>query len=132
LVFSALLTVSGDCRSIAAIHAHGVSARTNPTLRARIGGSTNYATINASGNLTFTNAGVATITGPTTGLTIDATTGALNFGTSANARTITIRNATTTTALALNSGTGDIVLTSTDQVKLLPFMQSLQKLIHQK
>ncbi|MBI4973058.1 hypothetical protein HZC27_00395 [Candidatus Roizmanbacteria bacterium] len=84
----------------------------------RVGGITNYATIDASGNLTFTNAGVATITGPTTGLTIDATTGAMNFGTSANARTITIGNATTTTALALNSGTGDIVLTSTDQVKL--------------
>ena len=87
----------------------------------RVGGNTNYHTVDVNGNLTFVNAGVATITGPTTGLTIDATTGAMNFGTSANARTITIGNVTTTTGLALNSGTGDIVLTSTDQVKLNSF-----------
>src|SRR3989339_853993 len=47
------------------------------------------------------------------------TTGAVNIGTGASAKTVTVGNATTTTARALNSGTGDMTLTSTDDVSIL-------------
>src|SRR3989339_1702595 len=47
------------------------------------------------------------------------TTGAVNIGTGASAKTVTVGNATTTTALALNSGTGDMTLTSVDDISIL-------------
>lgn len=72
----------------------------------------------ANGIFKLTSATEAFLTS-SAALNIDsATTNALNIGTGANAKTITLGNATTTTGLALNSGTGDITLTSTDQVKL--------------
>ena len=58
------------------------------------------------------NGGVTTTT--TTALTLDSgTTGAINIGTSANAKTLTLGNVTGATGIALNSGTGNIVLTAT-------------------
>ncbi|MFA5187826.1 MAG: hypothetical protein WC460_00505 [Patescibacteria group bacterium] len=69
----------------------------------------------SAGNLTL-QAGSGTVslgtsTNLTAGgaLTIDSnTTSALNFGTGANAKTITIGNSTTTTALILDAGTGGV------------------------
>jgi hypothetical protein len=78
------------------------ATETNNALRA--GGSANYLAVASNGNLTFTNSGTASITGPTTGLTIDATTGTLGFGTSNNARTINI--GTGTGIDTINVGTG--------------------------
>ena len=72
-----------------------------------------YATGNTviKGTLTA-DGGITTTT--TTALTLDSgTTGAIDIGTSANAKTITIGNSTGATALALNSGTGNIILTAT-------------------
>ena len=74
----------------------------------------------ANGILNLTSATEAFITS-SVALNIDsATTNALNIGTGANAKTITLGNATGTTALNLNSGTGDITLTSTDIISLKP------------
>jgi len=67
-----------------------------------------YATGNTvvKGTLTA-DGGITTTT--TTALTLDSgTTGAINVGTSANAKTITIGNATGATSLVLNAGTGAI------------------------
>jgi len=67
-----------------------------------------YATGNTvvKGTLTA-DGGITTTT--TTALTLDSgTTGAIDVGTSANAKTITIGNATGATSLVLNAGTGAI------------------------
>jgi hypothetical protein len=69
------------------------------------------ATVTGRGASTSTqvvlNGGVTTTT--TTALTLDSgTTGAINIGTSANAKTITIGNGTGATSLVLNAGTGAI------------------------
>jgi hypothetical protein len=55
------------------------------------------------------NGGVTTTT--TTALTLDSgTTGAINIGTSANAKTITVGNATGATGIVLNSGTAGVTV----------------------
>ena len=60
------------------------------------------------GNITGT-AGIEILTTTTGALTLDSgTTGAVNIGTNANAKTITIGNATGATSLVLNAGTGAI------------------------
>lgn len=48
----------------------------------------------------------------------DTNTGNIAIGTDSTARINTIGNTTSTTATNINSGTGDITLTSTDQIKL--------------
>ena len=66
-------------------------------------------------SLIFTGAGTVT-TGAATALTLDSgTTGAVDIGTSADAKAITIGNTTTTTTVNLTKGaTGNIVLTGFD------------------
>jgi hypothetical protein len=66
-------------------------------------------------SLTFTGTGTVT-TGAATALTLDSgTTGAVDIGTSADAKAITIGNTTTTTTVNLTKGaTGNIVLTGFD------------------
>jgi hypothetical protein len=60
------------------------------------------------GNITGT-AGIEILTTTTGALTLDSgTTGAVNIGTNANAKTITIGNGTGATSLVLNAGTGAI------------------------
>jgi hypothetical protein len=74
--------------------------------------NTNATILNIGGVATTINLGAsgATVTGGGI-LTIDSgTTSALNFGTGSNAKTITIGNTTGTTALNLQSGTGNIGL----------------------
>lgn len=72
-----------------------------------------FTTIAASGLATL-SASATIVTGATAlALGADAGTGAINLGTGAAARTITLGNITTTTAVAINSGTGHITLTST-------------------
>ena len=77
-----------------------------------VGISTASAALTLS-NLTFVSDGALTINSDTTnGLTLDSTsTGAVNLGTSANAKTITIGNVTGTTTLNLSAGSGGIVMT---------------------
>ncbi len=81
--------------------------------------NTNVTTLNVGGAATAINLGAAgaivtgggalTVkSGNATALTLDSgTTGAVNLGTSTNAKTITIGNNTTTTALNIKSGTGN-------------------------
>jgi len=54
----------------------------------------------------------------TTGIGTGTTTGAISIGTGAAAKTITIGSATTSSALTLLAGTGDITLTSIDDVTI--------------
>ena len=67
----------------------------------------------AAGAATLTGTGATTFTSDAgSALTIDSgTTGALNFGTGANAKTIAIGNTTGTTAVNINSGTGNVNFT---------------------
>jgi len=65
--------------------------------------------VSATG-LTFAGAGTLSSTGANA-MTVDSgTTGAVNIGTGANAKTVTIGNINTTSALNLNSGSGNITL----------------------
>ena len=74
---------------------------------------------NTAGNATYLSGDGILATTNKQSLTLGSTsTGNINIGTDATARIITLGNATTTTSLALNSGTGDIILTSTDQIIL--------------
>ncbi|MEK7105476.1 MAG: hypothetical protein AAB865_02235 [Patescibacteria group bacterium] len=66
--------------------------------------------------LTFGAAGSISST-TSSALTLDSgSTGAVNLGTGAAAKTVTVGNNTTTSAVAITSGTGDITLTSTDDL----------------
>jgi len=56
--------------------------------------------------------------GAAIGIGNDADAFAINIGTGAAARTITVGNATTTTGVAITSGTGDIALNSQDAVSV--------------
>ncbi|QQG47494.1 MAG: MerR family DNA-binding transcriptional regulator [Candidatus Woesebacteria bacterium] len=82
------------------------------------GGSSNYGIFfnNAPANGSINTAAATNLninTGTTGIMTLDTgTTGAINIGTGANAKTITIGNNTTSTALALTSGTGSQTFTS--------------------
>ncbi|MBN1325495.1 hypothetical protein JW977_00740, partial [Candidatus Falkowbacteria bacterium] len=66
--------------------------------------------IQLAAGLAYTGAGAVTLSSAAAStLTVDSgTTGALNIGTGANAKTITIGNSTTTTALILDAGTGGV------------------------
>ena len=60
--------------------------------------------------MTFAGAGALSSTGANT-LTLDSgTTGAINIGTNANAKTITIGNTTGATGVIVNTGTGDFIV----------------------
>lgn len=63
--------------------------------------------VNSSGNIVALGGAAHSIANSSGALNIDsATTGAINIGTSANAKTITMGNTTGATALTFNSGTG--------------------------
>ncbi|NTW27230.1 MAG: tail fiber domain-containing protein, partial [Candidatus Moranbacteria bacterium] len=77
--------------------------------------STGTGTFTSGGNLTFAGSAARTITGPAANLTINSagantltldstTTGAVNLGTNANAKIVTIGNNTAGTTLALTGG----------------------------
>lgn len=67
----------------------------------------------ATSSTALTFAGAGTISSATTSaITLDSgSTGAVNVGTGANAKTVTIGNITSTSALNLQSGTGNILMT---------------------
>ncbi|MFA5136737.1 MAG: hypothetical protein WC489_05080 [Patescibacteria group bacterium] len=70
-----------------------------------IGGVSNYAKISSNGDLTFIKSGSAsTITGPTIGLTIDASTGPLGLGTSNDNKTISIGTGTGVDTIQIGNG----------------------------
>jgi hypothetical protein len=76
-------------------------------------GSSDAFQINSSGNIANIGGAAHTIANSSGALGIDsATTGAINIGTSANAKTITVGNSTGATALAFTSGTGSQTFTS--------------------
>ncbi len=85
-----------------------VAGDINTTTQYRIAGAVQM----TSSSLVFTATTVATIQSANTyALTVDSgTTGALNFGTGANAKTITLGNNTGATSLFLNAGSGGINL----------------------
>ncbi|MFA5382216.1 MAG: hypothetical protein WC356_03555 [Candidatus Micrarchaeia archaeon] len=64
--------------------------------------------------------GTTTIKGGSGGVAINASNGtvATNIGTGTSTGTVTIGSATTTQAIAVNAGTGDLALTSTDDITL--------------
>jgi hypothetical protein len=68
--------------------------------------------VSVAAGQSYTGAGAVTLSsGAATALTIDSgTIGALDLGAGANAKTITLGNTTTTTALNINTGTGGINL----------------------
>jgi len=72
----------------------------------------NGGNISVSDGQSYTGAGAVTLSSAdATTLTINSgTTGAIDIGTGANAKTITIGNTTTTTTININSGTGGINL----------------------
>ncbi len=76
-------------------------------------GSSDAFQINSSGNIANIGGAAHTIANSAGALGIDsATTGAINIGTGANAKTITVGNNTGATALAFTSGTGSQTFTS--------------------
>jgi hypothetical protein len=89
------------------------------TLTLLTGGATRFtvaaasATLTGNGATTLTSSGTMTLnSAAASALTIDSgTTGAINIGTGANAKTITIGNATGATAIDFIAGTGGIVTT---------------------
>ena len=79
---------------------------TNPSSLFSVGSSSQFQ-VDSSGDITEIGGAAHTISNSSGALSIDsATTGAINIGTGANAKTITIGNNTGATALAFNSGTG--------------------------
>jgi hypothetical protein len=112
LTFSAASTATLQSAASQALNFTGNAASTVSTTAGNLtiqGGSGTVSLgtstiLNATGALTI-NSGAATA------LTIDSgTTGALNIGNSANAKTITIGNTTLATAITLQSGTGALRL----------------------
>lgn len=76
-------------------------------------GSTSQFQVNSSGNIVAVGGAAHSISNSSGALNIDsATTGAINVGTSANAKTLTFGNTTGATALVFNSGTGSITSNS--------------------
>lgn len=98
-----------------AVTGNASTATTLQTSRTLWGQSFN-GSANVTGNLTNVgnitgSAGIDILTTTTGALSLDTgTTGAINIGTNANAKTITIGNATGATAVAVNSGSGNIIL----------------------
>ena len=82
-----------------------------------IGGSTpaagSFTTLAATGAINFDAGGSIETGGTALDVGADAGTGAINLGTGGAARTITIGNVTSTTAVNLNSGTGGMAFAST-------------------
>lgn len=76
------------------------------------GGSGALNITSTSGTITM-NAGAGTIA-----ISDDAAAATLNIGTGGAAKAVTIGSANTTSSVAINSGTGDITLTSTDDITL--------------
>lgn len=66
-----------------------------------------------AGKVAITGAGGVTVTTTNTALDVATGTGAINLGTDAVAKTITIGNVTTTTGVVINSGTSGIAMAST-------------------
>ena len=80
-----------------------------------IGGAATAINLGAAGAI-VTGGGALTInSAPATAVTVDSgTTGAVNIGNSANAKTITLGNITGATALNINTGTGGSTYTTTN------------------
>lgn len=94
------------------IEIDGVSSAVN-YLRVTNAATTNAVVISSQGD--DTNIGLTINSLLTGALTLDSTsTGAVNLGTGAFAKTITIGNVTGATAIAIKSGTGGTVVTSAD------------------
>jgi len=108
---SAALTITGGAASTWSTSAGALTL----TSAAAATWSTAAGTLTIQGGGGTVSLGTSTNLTSTNGLTVDSgTTTALNFGTGANAKTITIGNNTTTTALAFTSGTGAQTFTSSN------------------
>ncbi len=108
----------GTTTSLGTTDAQALSIITNNTTALSIDTSGNAVltgdfTVNG-GDITTTSGAALTVSTDTSGaLTLDSgTTGAVNLGTGANAKTITIGNTTSTTQVAVNAGSGNLVVTS--------------------
>lgn len=94
------------------IEIDGVTSAVN-YLRVTNSATSSAVTLSARGD--DTNIGLTINSLLTGALTLDSTsTGAVDIGTSANAKTITIGNTTGATAIALKSGSGGTIVTSAD------------------
>lgn len=118
LMYGANVGVSVDLTDITdmngneVIELDGVTSAVN-YLRVTNAATTNSVTLSARGD--DTNVGLTINSLLTGALTLDSTsTGAIDIGTSANAKTITIGNTTGATAVAIKSGTGGTIITSAD------------------
>lgn len=95
-------TVSTDVLPLVDVSANTTNKITRAEFFSNIGNMSGVGTITGTTTLSL-------LTTTTSALTLDSgTTGAINIGTNANAKTITIGNGTGATSLVLNSGTGAI------------------------
>ncbi len=108
--FDSTLTATGTLTANAAFDANGQFDLGDGGDAGTISSTT--LDIDATGALQINSSGGAISIGN------DAVAQAINIGTGAAARTTTIGNNTTTSALALTSGTGDITLSSTDDISI--------------
>ena len=109
------LTVTGGVTNLNASSNFATNINTGTSTGAVTIGNSSAGAISLSSGSSLSLTGLSTTisTISTGALTLDSgTTGAINIGTNANAKTITLGNTTSTTAVNINSGTGNINLQS--------------------